>query len=173
MVRRTLKPSLLAASRCNWLVMNGGRGLRCCSRDCTETTVQSAFSSAARHRVHRLLVGQGAGDELILAVLVLAVGHARRLAVDADEPRLEFLSLCALGMENGVQRPVFDRLKAADLALAFDNQPQRPRSARGRPRGRGAPCPIAAAKSGSPPAGRARGGSAARRRDSDRCRGRA
>ncbi len=80
-----------------------------------------------QHLVHLLLVGQRACDELLFAVLVLAVRHARRLAVDADELRLEFLIGLFFGMEQRFQRPVLDRLKRANLALALHNQPQRHR----------------------------------------------
>ena len=169
MVRRTLNPSLLAASRCSWLVMKGASGRRCCSRACTLVTDQLAFSSAASTASIDFLVGQRARDELLFAVLVLAVGHARRLAFDADELRLELLDRPAF--PDGAALPA-SNIPPAETRESRARVPQSgaaPRFARAPRKARGALYPTAAAKSGSPPADPARAASAARPQDSGRC----
>jgi hypothetical protein len=84
-------------------------------------SVHLAFSSAAR-TASIAFVGQRVGNELLFAVLVLAVGHARRLAVDADEARLEAFVGLLFRMQQSVQRPVLERLEGANLAFALHDQ---------------------------------------------------
>ncbi len=61
------------------------------------------------NRIHRRFVGDRVGDELRLAVFVLAIGNARGFAVDADEPGFEAFVGLAIRVELGFQRPVLDR----------------------------------------------------------------
>src|SRR6185437_7131926 len=108
MVRRTLKPSLRAASCCNWLVVNGGGGfcLRCFLS--IDAIVHAAGSSAAS-----------------AALLSFSPGKAGALTVHANQPRLEGRAGLPLGMEQRVDRPVFHWIERADGALALHNQQQR------------------------------------------------
>ena len=73
-------------------------------------------------RIHRLLVGQRVRDELILAVLVLAVRHAGRFAVDADKLGLEALVGLPLGVKQRLESPILNRLETRNLAFALHNQ---------------------------------------------------
>ena len=58
-----------------------------------------------------------------LPSLSLPVGHARRLSIDADKPRLEALVGLLLGMQLRVQRPVLHRTECANLPLPLHDQP--------------------------------------------------